>query len=166
MNERLNELRKKYPGATLELDLVSGRVDPETGLIRPEHEADELQDCMELNVLEVLDVIAEQGHSGFSHSYMLGLLIPLLKDMPITPLTGRDWEWGTECSVAQNNRCSKVFKREDGTAYNIEGRAFSDDGGKTWWGNRDGWKDVTFPCSYKDLETEYVIKEEQNDSST
>lgn len=159
MNERLDELRKKHPIAARELDLVSGRVDPETGLVRPEHEADELQDRIELNVLEVLDIISEQGHSGFSHGYMCSLLIPLLKDMPITPLTGKDWEWGTECSVAQNNRCFKVFRRGDGTAYNTEGYAFSDNEGKTWWTNGDSHKDISFPCSNKDLETEYVIKE-------
>lgn len=159
MNERLKELRERYPREARELDLVSGRVDPETGLVRPDHKPDEMQDHMELCVLEVLDLIDKQGHSGFSYGYMLGLLIPLLRDLPITPLTGKDWEWGTNCSVTQNNRCPKVFKRADGTAYNSEGRAFSDDGGKTWWGSRDGWKDITFPCSYKDLEIEYVIRE-------
>lgn len=161
MNERLNELRQNHPGAALELDLVSGRVDPETGLVNPDHEPDEMQDRIELNVLEVLDVIAKQGHSGLSHGYMLGLLIPLLRGLPILPLTGKDWEWGTRVCSAQNKRCPKVFKDNDGRTYNIEGRAFSDDGGKTWWGNADSHKDITFPCSSEDLETEYILKEKE-----
>lgn len=110
---KLNELRKKYPGAALELDLVSGRVSPETGLEKPDHKQDEMQDYMELCVLEVLDVIDEQGHSGFSHGYMLGLLIPLLKGLPITPLTGNDWEWTKSLGGGdyyQNKRCFRVFK--------------------------------------------------------
>jgi hypothetical protein len=157
--ERLKELREKHPVAALELDLVSGRVDAETGLVRPEHEADELQDRIELNVLEVLDIISEQGHSGFSHGYMCSLLIPLLKDMPITPLTGKDWEWGTDICSTQNKRCSKVFEDEQGRAYNVEGYAFSHDGGNVWYTNGDSRKYITFPCSNEDLETEYVIKE-------
>lgn len=119
--DRLNALRTKFPKAALELGLVSGRVDPETGLMKPDHKPDDLQDLIEYDVLEVLDVIDKQGHSGFSHGYFTSLLIPLLKDMPITPLAGRDWEWGTRCDSDQNKRCSKVFRREDSTAYNIEG---------------------------------------------
>ena len=162
MNERLNELRERYPREARELDLVSGRVDPETGLVRPEHEADGIQDVIELNVLEVIDLISKQGRSGFSYGYMTSLLIPLLKDKPITPLTGKDWEWGTEAGSCQNNRCAHVFKREDGTAYNIYGYGFSHDG-KVWYTSKESHKDITFPCSTKDLETEYIIKEEKDD---
>lgn len=163
MNEhinRLNELREKHPRATRELDLLSGRVDKETGLLNTDHEPEEMQEWIELDVLEVIDLIAQQGHSGFSHGYMLSLLIPLLKDLPITPLTGKDWEWGTGAGDDQNNRCSKVFRRKDRTAYNIDGYAFSDNGGKTWYRNKNSWKDITFPCKSKDLETVYICKEE------
>lgn len=50
------------PSGALELDLVSGRVSPETGLIDPEYESDPMQDAMELQVLEVLDLIDGQGN--------------------------------------------------------------------------------------------------------
>lgn len=43
------------------------------------------------------------------------------------------------------------------TAYNIDLRVFSDNGGKTWFGSRDSWKYISFPCKSKDLEPEYVI---------
>lgn len=157
---KLNELRKKHPDVALELDLLSGRVSPETGLENPDHKPDEMQNYMELCVLEVIDTIYEQGHSGFSHGYMLGLLIPLLKDHPITPLTGNDWEWNHIGGTYQNKRCPQVFKEgKNGMPYNCEGYAFSDNG-KSWYTSRDSRKYLTLPCSSKDLDTEYIIKEE------
>ena len=155
--DRLYALRTKFPEVALELDLVSGRVNPETDLVNPDYEPDDMQDLMEYDVLEVIDTIDKQGHSGFSHGYLVSLLTPLLNDRPITPLTGKDWEWGTRAGSNQNKRCSRVFRNDDGTAYNIDGRVFSDDGGKTWFGSRDSWKDISFPCKSKDLEPEYVI---------
>lgn len=160
---KLNELREKHPRVALELDLVSGRVSPETGLENTNHKQDEMQNYMELCVLEVIDTIYEQGHSGFSHGYMIGLLIPLLRDLPITPLTGHEWEW-QKLSYAgsyQNTRCFSVFKDSpEATAYNSQGYAFSDDGGKTYYTSKDSRKNITFPCSSKDLETQYILKEE------
>ena len=153
----LEELREKFPNATLELDLVSGRVNPETGEKVKGFESDDMQDWIEKCVLDILDLIANQGHSGFSHDYLLSLLIPLLKGKPITPLTGNDWEWDNEYGLIQNKRCFSVFKDPDGSAYSTEGYAFSDDGGKTYWTSRESWKTVTFPCNNKQLETEYVI---------
>lgn len=154
--EKLEGLRKKHPREALELDLVSGRVSPETGEVNPDHKPDEMQDYMELCVLEVIDTIYEQGHSGFSHGYMMGLLIPLLKDLPITPLTGNNWEWRKMdwADDEQNKRCGRVF-RKNGVAYNGRGYAFSDDDGKTWFTSIDSHKNISFPCSSKDLETEY-----------
>ena len=153
----LEELREKFPNATLELDLVSGRVNPESGEKVKGFESDDMQDWIEKCVLDILDLIANQGHSGFSHDYLLSLLVPLLKGKPITPLTGNDWEWDNEYGLIQNKRCFSVFKDPDGSAYSTEGYAFSDDGGKTYWTSRESWKTVTFPCNNKQLETEYVI---------
>lgn len=62
-NDKLRALRVKFPKAALELDLVSGRINPETGLVNPDYEADETQDLMEYYALEVLDVIDNQGHA-------------------------------------------------------------------------------------------------------
>ena len=156
-NDRLRTLRDKFPKAALELNLVSGRVNPETGLVNPDYEADGMQDLMEYYVLEVLDVIDNQGHSGFSHGYLMSLLIPLLNDLPITPLTGKEWEWGTTVDKDQSKRCARVFRDENGAAHIIDGRVFSDDGGKTWFRNRDSWKEVSFPCTSEELKPEYII---------
>ena len=141
----LEELREKFPSAALELDLVSGRVNPETGEKIEDFKSDEMQDWIEKCVLDVLDLIDNQGHSSFSHGYLLTLLIPLLKDKPISPLTGNDWEWDNKYGLIQNKRCFSVFKDPDGSAYYTEGYAFSDN------------KTITFPCDNKQLETEYVI---------
>lgn len=151
--DRLNILRSRFPRATLELDLVSGRINPETGLVNTDFKSDELQTLMEYNVLEILNLIAEQGHSGFSHGYLTRMLIPLLKDLPITALTGKEWEW---CEN-QNKRCFRIFRREDGTAYNIDGRAFSRDGGATYYTSIESHKDIQFPCFIEGLETEYIV---------
>ena len=153
----LEELKEKFPSAALELDLVSGRVDPETGKKIEDFKSDEMQDWIEKCVLDVLDLIASQGHSGFSHGYLLSLLIPLLKGKPVTPLTGNDWEWDNEYGLIQNKRCFSVFKDPDGSAYSTEGYAFSDDCGKTYWTSRESRKTIIFPCDNKQLETEYVI---------
>ena len=155
----LEELREKFPKAALELDLVSGRVDPETGEKAEDFKSDEMQDWLEKCVLEVLDLIDGQGHSGFTHGYLLSLLVPLLKGRPVTPLTGKEWEWDVRYGVEQNKRCYGVFKEPDGSAHFIEGRAFSDNGGKTYWTSKESWKTITFPCDNKQLETEYIIKE-------
>ena len=153
----LEELREKFPSAALELDLVSGRVNQETGEKREDFKSDEMQDWIEKCVLDILDLIASQGHSGFSHGYLLSLLIPLLKGKPATPLTGNDWEWVNEYGLIQNKRCFSVFKDPDGSAYYTEGYAFSDNGGKTYWTSRESRKTIIFPCDSKQLETEYVI---------
>lgn len=154
---RLNELREKFPRAALELDLVSGRVSPETGLVDPSHESDNMQNMMELCVLEVLALIDKQGHSGFSHGYMMGLLIPLLKDYPITPLTGADWEW-KECQFVkgdyQNKRCPSVFK-EDGVAYNTKTYGFTEESGVSF-SCRESHKEISFPITSKELETKFL----------
>ena len=159
--DKLYALKNKFPRTALELDLLSGKVSKDTGLIDPDYEhddMDEMQDMIELDILEILDLVDRQGHSGFSHGYLISCLIPLLKDQPITPLTGKEWEWNVnKHDDDQNKRCSKVFRREDGTAYNINGYTFSRDGGKSWFSSKESWKDISFPCKSRDLETEYVI---------
>ena len=55
----------------------------------------------------------------------------------------------------------RIFKtakwRCEHFSYFTEGYAFSDNGGKTYWTNRESRKTITFPCDSKQLETEYII---------
>lgn len=103
------------------------------------------QERINQNILDIIQVFSDQGHSGLTASYVIGNLMRLLNYEPITPLTGEESEWGTDASKDQNNRCYHVFRREDGTAYDTEARIFSENGGKTWYTSSESFKDVEFP---------------------
>jgi hypothetical protein len=86
---------------------------------------------------------------------------------PLGPLTGEDDEWQKiDNNLFQNKRYSAVFKKgKDGKAYNVEARVFSDDGGKTWFGNKNSWEYIDFPYTVPN-EPEKVIlnKEKRNET--
>jgi hypothetical protein len=122
-------------------------------------ETDVSQEWVMENIRELLAVFSKQGHSGSSPPYVLNLFNKLARFEVITPLTGKDDEWNEVGEgVYQNNRDSRVFKDKDGEAYFIDGKAFSDDGGKTFWTSKDSRVPVTFPCDASTLKTEHVIK--------
>lgn len=112
-------------------------------------------------ILELLEVFDNQGHSGFSAPYVIGMFERLAMYKPITPLTGEDDEWSAE---GQNKRYSAVFKDSKyGKAYNIEGRIFSDDGGETWFINRDSRVYIDFPYTVPEHPEKVYISKEDND---
>lgn len=145
---------------------------------------DEMQQLMMDQLLEIGDLFASHGHSGFSASYSIDCLNKLLRFEPLVPLTGEDWEWnevseqsGYECY--QNNRCSTVFKqadRFDGQPYDINGKVFwewyecelyEDEEGypgitnvKTYYTSSDSFVPITFPYTPT---TEYVFKESESE---
>ncbi len=89
---------------------------------------DKMQTAMCEHVLKLLDVFAEEGHSGTSAPYAVDLFSKLALFKPLTPLTGEPDEWnlvGVQDGqpLYQNNRCSHVFKQGD-DAYDIDGRVF------------------------------------------
>jgi hypothetical protein len=97
--------------------------------------SDEMQEAICKHVLKLLDVFADEGHSGSSAPYAVNVFQKLAMFEPLVPLTGEDWEW-TEVGegVFQNKRCSRVFKqadRFDGQAYDIDGIVFYE------WHERD-----------------------------
>jgi hypothetical protein len=104
---------------------------------------DGMQAVINKDILDIVKLFSEQGHSGFSASYALRLITRLLDWKPITPLTGEDdeWsevpEWDSGSKTQQNKRCSAVFRDnyDNSTAHYIYGKAFSDNGGKTWFTN-------------------------------
>jgi hypothetical protein len=91
--------------------------------------------CIQENVFELLQVLADQGHSGSSAPYCIDLFAKLARYELLTPLTGEDDEWidRTEENgepLWQNKRCSHVFK--DGkhfTAYDSQGIIFREPDG-------------------------------------
>jgi hypothetical protein len=95
---------------------------------------DEMQQAICEHVLKLLEVFANEGHSGSSAGYAVHLFEKLALFNPIFPLTGEDWEWaqidfGPDMKY-QNVRCSHVFKGEDGRAYDGNGKIFWE-----WWTN-------------------------------
>jgi hypothetical protein len=102
---------------------------------------DEMQKEINKDILHIVEVFSEQGHSGFSASYALNIIKKLLAWKPITPLTGENDEWGEVQSwdrgenSQQNKRCSAVFRKnfDNSTAYYIDGKVFSDNGGHSWF---------------------------------
>ena len=85
-----------------------------------------IEDC----VLEVIEKVANQGHSGLSIEIFKNVLDTLLSYKPLTALTGEDDEWMNvneeeEYILYQNIRASNVFKHvyKDGRieCYNIDG---------------------------------------------
>ena len=87
---------------------------------------DEMQKVMCENILEVLEVISKQGHSGFSIQYLMNHVNRLVNYKPISPLTGKDDEWNDVGEgLLQNKRCGAVFKNTDtNNAYYLDGIVF------------------------------------------
>lgn len=140
-------------------------------------ESCEMQKQINSDILEVVKVFSNQGHSEFSASYALNILRRLLDYKPIQPLTGEDDEWNKCCwteddgktEVFQNRRCSAVFKSvntETGdvkTTY-LDKYAISDNGGITWFKSIDileklGLSEaISFPFNVPVTPTKIYIK--------
>jgi len=116
----------------------------------PDEDSLRVQKMVTKNVMDILTVFDNQDHSGFSANYTINLVVRLLRWIPLTPLTGEEDEWyepnGPD-NTQQNKRYTTVFRRnfDNSTAYNIRGKVFSNDGGKTWWTNRNSSVPVAFP---------------------
>ena len=126
---------------------------------------DEMQEAICKHVLKLLDVFADEGHSGTSAPYAVNVFRKLAMYLPLVPLTGEDWEWHEASEgVFQNKRCSRVFKqadRFDGQAYDIDGIVFYDwhidketgEKHKSYYTDRESMVPVIFPYTPA---TEYV----------
>lgn len=96
-------------------------------------------------ILDLIELFASQDHSGFTAPYVAHMFHRLAMFKPVSPLTGEDDEWNDiGDGTLQNKRYSAVFKDKDGTAYNIEGKIFTDDG-EVWFTNKDSRVNITFP---------------------
>ena len=119
---------------------------------------DEMNDAMCDHILKMVDVFAEEGHSGFSAEYAISILQKLLRWEPLSPLTGEDDEWNEKDGFFQNKRCSRVFKDgKNGQAYDIRGKVFVEPDGVSYT-SRDSRVYIEFPYVPK---TEYVNVEKE-----
>lgn len=91
---------------------------------------------MARHLIDMVRTFSAEGHSGFSASYAISAITPLLRFEPLGPLTGEEAEWIVHAygddMYAQNNRCGHVFKKEDGTAYDSEAVIFREPNGATF----------------------------------
>lgn len=119
---------------------------------------DEMQQEMNKHILKMVQIFGEEGHSGFSASYAIGILEKLLRFEPLTPLTGEEAEWFDHGDgFCQNKRCSHVFRdNKTGRTYDINGRIFREPNGSCWT-NSNSAVDVTFPYTPR---SEYIDVEE------
>jgi hypothetical protein len=121
----------------------------ERELARIPKDNDGMQERINNNILEIVKVFCDEGHSGTTARYAAKILERLLRYLPLTPIedTPEDWnEVGP--GVYQHRRCSEVFKDKnvfDGKAYILDAKVFSDDGGKTWFTNRNSREVIEFP---------------------
>lgn len=109
-------------------------------------------------VKELLLVFQKQGHSGWSANLTSNIFRRLVNGDILSPLTSDESEWMpiTE-TLKQSNRCSTVFIDTDidKRPYTIDGKAFSDDGGKSFFTSIDSR--VYFDLPGYPPETERVI---------
>ena len=121
-------------------------------------------DCITKAILDLIELFASQGHTGFTAPYVINAFSRLAMFKPLSPLTGEDDEWNdTGDGHLQNKRYSAVFKDKNGTAYNIEGKIFTDDG-EVWYTCRDSRVNVTFPYAVPDKpECVYRNKEQESE---
>lgn len=114
-----------------------------------DEEALKMQKIITQDVMQIVQTFVEQQHSGFSASYMLKIIERILRYKPLSPIEDNpdEWEDCTKFGIndLQHKRCSSVFKRPDGTAYWVEGKIFTEDGGKSWYTSKDSIVDITFP---------------------
>lgn len=124
------------------------------------YDSDDTMDRMMCeHILKMVDVFAEEGHSGFSAEYAISILEKLLRWEPLSPLTGDEDEWTErEGRTFQNKRCFRVFKdSKNGQAYDIRGKVFVEPSGAAYT-SRDSKVFIDFPYVPK---TEYVNVEEE-----
>lgn len=140
--------------AKYELDLLLKNCEDDESL--------QIQKTINNNILDIVEMFAKQGHSGFTAEYCIPIIEKLLKQSFITPLTGSDDEWSeVSPGLFQNTRESSIFKDAenfDGRPYYINGKAFSNDNGKTYFTNGDSAVVIEFPLNELP-KTEYIILE-------
>jgi len=98
--------------------------------------------------LELLQVLADQGHCGGSINYAIETFATLARFKPLGPLTGEASEWMDHGNgVFQNIRCGRVFKqldRFDGQPYDLNGQVFREPSGACYT-NRESMTPIAFP---------------------
>ena len=127
-------------------------------------EAKNMQKVINKDILDIIKLFSEQGHSGFSAHYSMNILKRLMDYKPLSAITDDESEWTKldydEDLAYQCKRCPSLFKDKNGRVYNVEGRVFSDDNGHTWYTNGNSRIYVELPYTVPD-KPEYVVIDNQ-----
>ena len=113
----------------------------------------EMQNKMNNDVLELLKVFSEQGHSGFSAPIASKLFYKLANHKLITEIEDNPDDWDDN---GQHKYISSIFKRDDGTCYYMYGRLFAEPNSDNFFYNKASNVDVTFPIKPSDLNTKHI----------
>ena len=113
----------------------------------------EMQNKMNNDVLELLKVFSEQGHSGFSASIATRLFYKLANYKLVTEVEDNPDDWN---EYGQHKYITSIFKREDGTCYYMYGRLFAEPNSDNFFYNKASNVDITFPIKPSDLQSEYI----------
>ncbi|MBP3886848.1 MAG: hypothetical protein J6F30_04230 [Cellulosilyticum sp.] len=121
------------------------------------------------DVLEILKILIDQGHTNMSASIVIQLVDRLWSWKPLTSLTGEDDEWTDDLDPTgdkwQNKRYSAVFKnKETGECYDIEGRIFAEPNGVTFT-CRQSRVPIEFPYMPPDKYPVYQLKYPSDEKS-
>lgn len=114
-------------------------------------------------ILDLIELFASQGHSGFTAPYTVNVFKRLAMYKPLSPLTGEDSEWiEVEPGLYQNKRYSSVFKEKDGKVYNCDGKIFTDDG-EVWYVSKDSRIEINFPYIVPDEPEEVYLNKTESE---
>lgn len=153
-----------YKHAKNELEILEemAREDDTRELIKtgkiPSVSAYEMQKEMSKDVLQLIEKMSKQGHSGFSANILIGYFKQLAEYRPLTELQGTEEEWNdVRDNLQQNKRCSAIFRKngDNKTAHYNNGYYYSDNYGESWYSCRESSKKISFPCAPEELKPEY-----------
>ena len=113
----------------------------------------EMQEMMNNDVLELLRVFSEQGHSGFSAPIAIMLFSKLANHRLITEVEDNPEDWDEN---GQHKYIPSIFKRDDGTCYYLYGRLFAEPNSDNFFYNKASNIDITFPIKPSDLNTKHI----------
>ena len=124
---------------------------------------DKFQTSINNNIIEILNLLENLNFDKED----LNRIYRLLDWKPIIPLTGEEDEWqytGFDTDE-QNILCSSVFRKnyDNSTAYYISGKIFSDNGGFSWYTNKNSFIKVEFPFIVPDKAEKVYLDKDGND---
>lgn len=123
---------------------------------------DPMQKAICQNVIDMLCVFSNEGHSGFSATYALKVFDKVVCFNPLSPLTGADNEWQeVGDDTYQNVICSAIFKKgKKGKAYWLDHYVFRNQHGNCFTSYRSR-QFIEFPWVPTDSVYVDVIEDKQ-----